>query len=169
MAAPTRETKRYTRPWFENPGSPADFKKLLERKRKEEKSNPAGVINQVDSEGQTALHVACRAHRKDLVELLLAERADPNIKDNEAYTPLLAACSEDGNEDIIKVLLGAPGIDTLARNIDGSTALHYFAKVYNSPASEEVFRMMMQKGCPVRAAARPLARLSAAYVHPSGQ
>lgn len=150
------------RPWFDNMSemSTTEFKKLLEKKKKEEKGNVSAVVNAVDEDRSTALHTACRSHRKDLVEILLSERADATLVDANSYTALHAACCEDSNEEIIKLILAAPGVDVNARNVDRSTALHYFAKNYNSPYSAEVLQLMIQKGAGVRAATRDIEIIS---------
>lgn len=130
--------------------SAPDFRKLLDKKKKEEKGAISSLINLQDEDKNTALHTACKGHRADVVAILLSERADPNLEDANKFTPLLVACGEDSNEEVIKLLLTAPGIDVTARNVDGTTALHYFAKTYNSPNSAEVFQMLLQRGAGVR-------------------
>lgn len=151
MAQPLKKSMT-ARAWFDNIAtmSVSDFRKLIEKKKKEERGNPSAVINFMDEEKNTALHTACRSHRKELVEILLSEHADPNLLDANDFTPLVSACCEEANEDIIKLLLTVPGISVTARNVDKSTALHYFAKNYNSPASAEVFRLLIEKGAGVR-------------------
>lgn len=66
------------------------------------KEDPDLVFSK-DSNGWTPLHFAAFNGHKDVVELLLASRADVNAKDNEGYTPLHWA-AERGREDVVEFL-----------------------------------------------------------------
>jgi len=54
--------------------------------------------------GNTALIWACREGYTSIAQLLLANGADPTIKNNTNYKALVYAC-KNGHEDIVKILL----------------------------------------------------------------
>ena len=62
------------------------------------------------SKGQTALSYACQQGRKEVVELLLNKKANPNIASDMDVAPLHHACLL-GDTDIVGMLLDA-GVDT---------------------------------------------------------
>ncbi|KAF6735003.1 KN motif and ankyrin repeat domain-containing protein 1 [Oryzias melastigma] len=72
--------------------------------------------------GQTALMLAVSHGRRDMVEALLAQGADVNIRDDEGSTALMCA-SEHGHADIVKLLLAQPECDATLSDSDESTAL----------------------------------------------
>jgi ankyrin repeat protein len=75
------------------------------------KENPKLVFSK-DNEGRTPLFVAADNGCKDIVELLLANKAEVNARDNLGYTPLhLAAC---WGKDVVELLL-ANGADVNAK------------------------------------------------------
>mmetsp|Transcript_66770 Transcript_66770/g.145657 ORF Transcript_66770/g.145657 Transcript_66770/m.145657 type:complete len:432 (-) Transcript_66770:111-1406(-) len=55
--------------------------------------------------GRTALWLACRSARADVVRLLLSHGADTSAKDGEGLSPLEAATSGSCQEDIVSALL----------------------------------------------------------------
>lgn len=66
----------------------------------------ASVVNSRDEDERTALHWACSAKTKDdsLVKLLLDNKADPLLMDDQEYTPLCIAAAT-GNVAACKTLL----------------------------------------------------------------
>jgi len=86
------------------------------------KSHPDSVAGR-DKKGQTALHHAARNGRKDIVELLLANKAEVDARDRYGNTPLSDAATADGNGGVAELLL-AHGAQVDARNVCGATALH---------------------------------------------
>ncbi len=70
-------------------------------------------INMVDSDGKTALMLACQKGYLDLVLILIAGGANVNAKDKNGKTVLNYA-AESGNVELIKLLL-AQGADTGAK------------------------------------------------------
>ncbi|XP_024155547.1 KN motif and ankyrin repeat domain-containing protein 1 isoform X2 [Oryzias melastigma] len=83
----------------------------------------AGDVNAKASQaGQTALMLAVSHGRRDMVEALLAQGADVNIRDDEGSTALMCA-SEHGHADIVKLLLAQPECDATLSDSDESTAL----------------------------------------------
>jgi ankyrin repeat protein len=74
----------------------------------------------------TPLHAACSRGRKDIIELLLANKADVNATDIRKDTPLHMA-AQAGHQDIVELLL-ANKADVNAKNNNGSTPLDEAAK-----------------------------------------
>lgn len=60
--------------------------------------------------GQTALMLAVSHGRMDMVQALLAQGAEVNLRDDEGSTALMCA-SEHGHADIVKLLLAQPDCD----------------------------------------------------------
>ena len=69
----------------------------------------------------TTLHYAASNGRKDVVELLLANKADVNAKDDDGKTPLHSA-SENGHKEVAELLLASKA-NVNARNKNGATPL----------------------------------------------
>ena len=104
------------------------------------KANPA-LASATDDSGWTALHFAARNGHKDVVELLLANKADVNGNTGIGMTPLQVACafsdsprpnaSQPGptktDYEGIAELLVANGAEVKGGNNIGLTALHYAA------------------------------------------
>jgi ankyrin repeat protein len=67
------------------------------------KDNPNLVFSK-DENGMTALHYAARFGYKDVVELLLANKADANAQTKQGLTPLEMA-SMGGHKDVAELLL----------------------------------------------------------------
>lgn len=90
------------------------------------KDNPDLISSKTDKSsylvGGTPLDYAAGAGHKDMVELLLANKADPNPKDYATSTPLLQA-AEFGHKEIVELLL-AKKADVNAKSVSGWTALH---------------------------------------------
>lgn len=75
--------------------------------------------------GYTPLHWAADQGHKDVVELLMANKADVNAKDDLGQTPLnLAACF--GHKDVAELLL-TDGANVNAKDRIGETSLHLAA------------------------------------------
>ncbi|RXM32729.1 Unconventional myosin-XVI [Acipenser ruthenus] len=64
----------------------------------------AGSVNQRNDEGVTLLHMACASGYRDVVSLLLENGADPQIADNNYWTPLHLA-AKYGQTSIVNQLL----------------------------------------------------------------
>ncbi|XP_040012808.1 KN motif and ankyrin repeat domain-containing protein 1b isoform X2 [Xiphias gladius] len=82
-----------------------------------------GDVNAKASQaGQTALMLAVSHGRMDMVQALLAQGAEVNLRDDEGSTALMCA-SEHGHADIVKLLLAQPDCDATLTDSDQSTAL----------------------------------------------
>ncbi|MGH0127285.1 UNVERIFIED_CONTAM: hypothetical protein FKN15_068513 [Acipenser sinensis] len=87
----------------------------------------AGSVNQRNNEGVTLLHMACASGYRDVVSLLLENGADPQIADNNYWTPLHLA-AKYGQRSLtmlsdVKHLLATAG-SVNQRNDEGVTLLH---------------------------------------------
>ncbi len=92
------------------------------------KDNPE-LIFRADSGGQTPLHSAAFKGQKNVVKLLLANKAGINAKDNYGLTPLHSAALE-GQKEVAELLL-ANKANVDAKNNDGKTPLYYAGKEGN--------------------------------------
>ncbi len=83
--------------------------------------NPDLVLSK-DGNGLTALHWAAGRGHRELVELLMASKADVNAKSGNGSTPLHLAAF-NGHKDVAELLL-ANHAEVNAKNNDGWTPLH---------------------------------------------
>lgn len=81
-------------------------------------------VGKRDANGDTALHRAAYHSRKDIVDVLLAARADPNSTDRKGKTPLRRAYD---SKDVAAALLSG-GADPNAADKSGNTSLHRAAE-----------------------------------------
>ena len=93
----------------------------LEKAKSLLKDNPDLVFSK-DTNGLTPLHWAAIQGHKDMVELLLANKADVNARDNYGWTALHAAALF-GQAGVTELLL-ANKADVNAKANDGWTPLH---------------------------------------------
>jgi ankyrin repeat protein len=82
-----------------------------------------GLLNKRDAGGSSILHLAAEKGRKEVVALLLAEGASPEIKDRMGNTPVQSAAIE-GHLDIVALLFEA-GANLNTTNDYGLTPLLY--------------------------------------------
>jgi ankyrin repeat protein len=87
------------------------------------KKNPDLIFSKGVTSEDTPLHSAAANDHKDIVDYLLANKADVSAKNILGQTPLFGA-SEYGNKDVVEVLL-ANKADANARDINGETPLHW--------------------------------------------
>jgi ankyrin repeat protein len=67
------------------------------------------TINEQDTNGRTALHIAAQAGDEEIVEMLIKHGADPKVVDNQGLDALYCAV-EMGHDEIVEMLL-----DVIAR------------------------------------------------------
>jgi ankyrin repeat protein len=84
------------------------------------------LINQKKN-ARTALHVAARSGNSELVELLLANGANPNIGDDAGWTGIHCAAFS-GNFKTLEALIKVKTVNLAVKNADENTALHYIAR-----------------------------------------
>lgn len=77
--------------------------------------------------GNTALDAAVAANHAEVVRVLLAARASPNVRDSADYTPLHKAAA-NGNAEIVRMLLDHGADATAARKGGGSPRDEALAK-----------------------------------------
>ena len=73
------------------------------------------AVNQQDSDGNTAIHVAIRANNRAIVELSLAFNPDLQIKNNSGWTPLKLAQGY-GRTEVVTLLEGGTSV-VIATNL----------------------------------------------------
>jgi hypothetical protein len=123
-------------------------------------SNPDFVFSKNEF-GVTPLHRAAEGGYKDVVELLLAHRADVNAKDNDGDTPLaLAAWDPYIYVDVTKILL-AHGADVNAKDNNGQTPVQIAQASNNSYVAELL-------GGSAVGYLSDIARHYTLYIHPAG-
>jgi ankyrin repeat protein len=83
------------------------------------------AVDALSGFGQTALWFACRKGRPAVVRLLMERGADPTIGWGEGSIPFLTAASSLGHIEVVRLLLGHPGVKEGInhRDDEGRTAL----------------------------------------------
>jgi ankyrin repeat protein len=107
-------------------GDLAKVKALL----KEDPDLVAGEYNN----GMTPLHRAAEFNHKDVVELLLASKADVNAKDDNGRTPLNIAAQEGHKDEVELLLANRANVNANAQN--GWTPLHWAVEKGNKDMAE---------------------------------
>jgi ankyrin repeat protein len=108
-------------------------KALLER-------NP-GLVFSKDDKGWTPLHRAANRGHNALAELLLANKADVNVKGYYGFTPLHEAAF-NGNKDVVELLL-ANKANVNAKDDDGMTPL----QLAMSEGYKDIAEFLRRHGC----------------------
>jgi ankyrin repeat protein len=105
--------------------------------------------NEVD--GATPIIAAANAGNAALVKYLLEQKADLFLADKNGWTVLHAGCFSK-RDDIVEVLLNESHIDVAAKNEDGNTPLHYFARNRHDPAvARRLLRTFATRGADLNA------------------
>jgi ankyrin repeat protein len=94
----------------------------LEKVKSLVKEHPELVSSAEERNGQMPLHIAAFNDRKDVVEFLLANKADVNAKAKNGSTPLHLAAGK-GNKEIVELLL-ANNADVNAVDNEGWSPVH---------------------------------------------
>ena len=122
----------------------------------------AGLVSSKDDNGATPLHYAAQNGHKEMVALLLADKADVNAKANNGETPLHFA-SFRGLKGVAEVLLRNKA-EVNAKDDHGATPLHYAAQ----EGHKEVVRLLLANKADVNVKANngatPL-EIATAYEH----
>jgi ankyrin repeat protein len=105
-------------------------------------SSPS-IAFSTDELGSTMLHEAAITGRADVVQMLLALKANPNAKDINGRTPLYKAAFY-GHPEIIELLI-ANGADVNIVDSDGTTVLSR-ALHSRSGNSEELVKILLLHG-----------------------
>jgi ankyrin repeat protein len=113
------------------------------------KDDPGLISSKEPDHGLTALHIAALKGYRDVAELLLANGANVNIKDNSGMTPLHIAAGF-GNKDVVQLLL-ANKADLNASDNLGRTPLHMAAKCSDERLAGAVADSLVAKGADVGA------------------
>ena len=90
---------------------------------------------------ETPLHLAAHFGHRDIVDLLLQEKADIEARNGDLATPLHLAAYSDRNE--VVTLLLEKGADLGAKNYHGFSALFYI--IVRSLAPESLSRLLAEK------------------------
>jgi ankyrin repeat protein len=101
-----------------------------------------GLINAVDINGETALHVATKNNFAEIVEALLNHGVDVNVKYPSGQTALHIAARKDF-ESILVSLLEQDDADVEAKDPLGRTPLHLASR------SVEVTKLLLEHGADV--------------------
>ncbi len=107
----------------------------------------------VDKDGYSPLYLTCMLPEvlpdsEKIVELLLANGANIEVKDKTGCTPLFKACWAKSKR-IIKLLL-AKGANIEAQDKHGRTPLH-FACINGAPKSEKIVELLLTNGANIEA------------------
>ena len=103
-----------------------------------------GLIDILDEGGQTAMMMAARGGKIDIVKLLVTEGGKLDIQDKSGVSAMSWAAS-CGEIDIMKLLISEGGNPSL-RDKDGMSAMDYVKEMHPSEVNEvEVSRLLITK------------------------
>ena len=98
-------------------------------------------INNLDEEGFSLLHLKTKAGNADIVQKLIEDGADIEMKDRKhGSTALLWAC-QNGHTNVVKILLQNDA-NVFATSYIGITPLHFAAE----SGSSQTVQMLIDKG-----------------------
>ena len=100
-------------------------------------------VNAVDKYGRSALYFAADTGSTDTVEILLQNKADPDLPNSEGYTALMQAVCQERVESVKAILRSKP--DLQCTNSNGCDVLHLTSEK-NWP---EVVRALIKAGAEV--------------------
>lgn len=105
-------------------------------------------VDTTDELGRGALHLAAQEGRIDLIRGLLSKGANINCQDNNGWTPLHSAASNQQFK-ACSVLLESRDIDPTTTNNEGTSALHYLVRAVPTEeilAFETVLHQFTRRG-----------------------
>lgn len=97
-------------------------------------------LNVANAFGETPLHLAVRTNKDAWVELLTANNAGVNYRDNIGWTPLIYACELRSSINIIRLLLDAGANPNDATEY--GSVLHHAVE----QSSQEVVELLLERG-----------------------
>ncbi|CAB0028334.1 unnamed protein product [Trichogramma brassicae] len=106
------------------------------------------IIDARDKEGRTPLHVALALDNEETVELLLRAGADPNLANEDRWTPLHIICNIEGNnDDLLKTFFDVNDrwrqmVDVNARDMKNRTPLDVALARGNS----KLIKLLLSRG-----------------------
>lgn len=106
----------------------------------------AGAIpHETDNSGYSVLSWAITSDHdsSEIIQILLENKVDVNIKDNEGYTPLMIAAAKSSS-DIISLLLKA-GANPTIKNAGGDTAL----SIAIGEGRADIVKLLQKPGSPI--------------------
>ena len=106
--------------------------------------NQGADVNLKDDYGFTALHLAAVISMYEAVICLVENGADVNAVNLRDVTPLMMACDDDSNMDVVRYLMRR-GADVHLKDFDGFTALLY-AITSDSDFALDILRFLIQNG-----------------------
>ena len=109
--------------------------------------NQGADVNLKDDYGFTALHLAAISSMYEVVICLVENGADVNAVNFRDVTPLMMACDDDSNMDVVRYLMRR-GADVHLKDVDGFTALLY-AITSDSDFALDILRFLIQNGADV--------------------
>jgi len=121
----------------------AIFSKNLDQVK--ELSNPE-TVNVKNNRGQSSLHLACsysNSETKEIIKVLLENKADPNLREELGFTPLMLAVST--TIDSVEMLLKNGANPNLINNY-GGTALILAAYFSTLRSSVEIVECLLKNG-----------------------
>lgn len=105
-------------------------------------------IDARDARDRTPLHLACEQDSPELIEALLASKANPEARDAQGRTPLhLVNGYQFEHAQMVKLLL-AQVVDIEARDLDGQTPLHKSVR----RGQKKVAKLLLAHGANLEAA-----------------
>ena len=106
-----------------------------------------------DSKGNTALHIACKQKSVETTKLILeAKGCDVNVRNNEGFSPVLLACTEDDHSmqnrilETLELLVEA-NCDVSAVTNSGETAIMLIVKWVETKYQEIIEYLVNSCGC----------------------
>lgn len=99
------------------------------------------MVKMPGSDGESALHRACKGERASIISILLKKGANPNIREkNSGKTPLMKAI-KTRNVAITKLLI-SNGADVNVRDNNGNTAL----SIAKEARTTEIIKLLTEAG-----------------------
>lgn len=106
-------------------------------------------VDQIDTKGQTCLHLCCEKGYTELIKTLLKKGSNVNLKDAKGFTPLHYAALAK-RLDICALLIHSKMIDLTVTNPENTHPLHYLVRIIvneeNIVQYRAILDLMINKG-----------------------